>query len=1145
MRTTTHRTGKLWLLLIVCLSSQMAFGQSLASLHTVSPPLQEDGKKVSDKALKAVLTELETKHSVYFIYESEVINNKFVPSNQPSSQGLEESLKNLLKPLDLKFEKVKNNMYIIVATNNGKVQLNEITRNYASPLYADASGQRGMDVYEGIILKTSQDDFRNRNMAVTITGRVTAQEDKSGLPGVNVLLKGSTNGTTTDGNGNYTLSVPEATGTLVFSYIGYTTEEVPINGRTTIDIAMVADIKSLSEVVVVGYGTQKKSQLTGAISSVSSKEISELPIANAQQALQGRAPGIDVMAEGGRPGQGVSVRVRGRRSFSAGNEPLYVVDGIPLAGGINDINPNDIESMEILKDASATAIYGSRGANGVVIITTRRGTSGKATISYDGYFGLVNSIGKVDVFNAAEFAEYKRESRRARNAYTTDEALFDAVELKSIQEGRNTDYWDLIERQGTQQSHQIGVTGGSEKTQFAVTANHFYEKGITPGQDFTRNTIRINLDHSFSDRLKVGTSTLASLNIQNWGPNPWPGALQENPLGVPYDDNGRLLFRPTTDGARTNPLHEIIPGAVVDENRRVRVFSSIYGEYKILDGLSFRVNFGPDNQNRRNGIFNASLTNSRQGGSPTARQRYWNTFSYTLENILKYNKTFNAVHTIDATGLFSIQKQRDEFLDASVSGLPYEYQQYYNIGSAAVVEGVGSNLTEWGILSYMGRLNYSFKEKYNLTLTGRIDGSSRFAGEVGLFGDTKKYGFFPSAAVAWNIHQENFMQNLNFLSNLKLRASYGATGNTGINPYQTQGSLTRSVYAFGNTGAFGFRPGALVNPDLRWETTKTLNIGLDYGLFDYRISGSVEFYEQNTTDLLMQRQLPWSGGYGSVLANVGATRNKGIEFSLSTINLDLPNGFKWTTDLNVFANKEQIVELYGGKEDDPGNRWFIGKPLTVFWDLEKIGIWQQGEEDQAKIYSDEIGQIKVRDVNADGKINDQDRVILGSDVPKWSGGITNRVEFKGFDLSFFVFTRQKYMIRSAFHDNYNLLFGRYNNLDVDYWTPTNPTNAYPRPIFNQERPKYNTTMSYFDGSFVKVRNITLGYNFPSALAEKMKMQSLRIYASAQNPFIFSKFAKGIDPERVRTPENGVERTAEIGADTPSVRIVLLGLNVRF
>lgn len=1154
MRTTTHRTGKLWLLLIVCLSSQMAFGQSLASLHTVSPPLQEDGKKVSDKALKAVLTELETKHSVYFIYESEVINNKFVPSNQPSSQGLEESLKNLLKPLDLRFEKVKNNMYIIVATNNGKVQLNEITRNGANSLYADASGQRSLDVYEGIILKTSQDDFQNRTMAVTIKGRVTAQEDKSGLPGVNVLLKGSTNGTTTDGNGNYTLSVPEATGTLVFSYIGYTTEEVPINGRTTIDIAMVADIKSLSEVVVVGYGTQKKSDITGSIASVSAKEISELPITNAQQALQGRAPGVDVSATGARPGQGVSVRIRGRRSFAAGNDPLYVLDGIPLTGDLNDINPNDIESMEILKDASATAIYGSRGANGVVLVTTKRGTPGKATISYDGYFGFTNPIDKVDVMNGEEFAEYKRESRRAAGKYDesnptqADMDLFEAVEEESIAQGRYTDYQDLIIRQGTQQSHQIGVLGGNEKTRFAITGNHFYEKGITPGQDFSRNTLRINIEHQVNDRLRVGTATLAALSVQNWGPDPWGGALAENPLGVPYDANGNLLFRPTSDGLRTNPLAELVDGAIVDENRRVRIFSSIFGEYKILDGLTFRVNFGPDNQNRRNGIFQASRTAARSEGTALAQHRYWNTFSYTLENILNYSKTFNTVHSINATGLFSIQKQRDELVDARVTGLPYEYQEFYNIGSATTVEGVASGLQEWGIMSYMGRINYGFKNKYLLTLTGRIDGSSRFAGDVNLFGDTKKYGFFPSVALGWNISDENFMKGIGFLNNLKLRISYGKTGNTGIPPYLTQGSLTRSVYAFGSTPAYGFRPSELVKPNLSWETTASGNIGLDFGLFKNRISGSIDVYRQNTTDLLLNRQLPWTSGFGGVLENIGETQNSGVELALSTINLDMANGFRWTTDLNIYSNNEQIVSLYGGKTDDVGNRWFIGQPLTVFFDREKIGIWQANEADEAAKYKQKPGEIKVRDQNNDGIINDADRIILGSDIPDWSGGITNRFEFKGIDFSFFIFARQGQMIRSLLHDGNNTLAGRYNNLDVDYWTPTNPTNAFPRPNVNQERAIHNTSMTYFDGSFVKVRNITLGYNFPQALANKIKMQSLRIYASAQQPFIFSEYVtknKGIDPERVRNPNNGVEQTAEVGVSTPSVRTILFGINAKF
>jgi TonB-linked SusC/RagA family outer membrane protein len=503
-----------------------------------------------------------------------------------------------------------------------------------------------------------------------------------------------------------------------------------------------------------------------------------------------------------------------------------------------------------------------------------------------------------------------------------------------------------------------------------------------------------------------------------------------------------------------------------------------------------------------------------------------------------------------------VQKQRDEFYQIRVSGIPYEYQLFYKLSSASVIEGVDSNLNEQGLLSYMGRINYGFKDRYLLTLTTRIDGSSKFAGETSLFGDTKKYGFFPSAAIGWRISEENFMKSLPFVNNLKLRVSYGLTGNQGIGAYATQGSLSRTTYAWNNTGAFGYRPNALVNPTLRWETTATSNAGLDFGFLDSRISGSMEVYQQNTYDLLMPRNLPWTSGYGDVLQNVGKSRNTGIEFNVSTVNVDMGGtGFKWITDLNVYSNKEEIVEIYSGKVDDVGSRYFIGQPLTVYYDLEKIGIWQTEEADQAKLYTQKPGEIKVKDQNNDGKINDLDRIILGSDIPKWSGGITNRFSYKGIDLSVFVFTRQGSLIRSNIHDGFNLLFGRYNNLDVDYWTPANPnnprnpngnpTNAYPRPNFNQERPTYNTSMSYFDGSFVKVRNITLGYNIPAAVSDKIKMSSLRVYASAQNPFLFSNFGNGLDPEQARGRSNNREQTNEVNAGTPSIRTLLFGINAKF
>ena len=970
-----------------------------------------------------------------------------------------------------------------------------------------------------------------------ISGKIT---DPEGLPvnGATINLKGTKSFTATDVQGMFSITIPANTSNvLVLSYVGYENKEIDIKNGTVFNIQLKEVEVVLKDVVVVGYGTQRKSQLTGAISSISAKEISELPISSTQEALQGRVAGIDVINSSNKPGSEPSVTIRGRRSFNAGNDPLYVVDGIPLGGGIGDINPQDIQSIEVLKDASATAIYGSRGANGVIIVTTKRGKNGKTLISYDAYVGVSRSLGRIDVMNGSQFAEFKRESRRTTGNYPdiatedADKKLFEAVELESIKLGRTTDYQALLLRNSIQQSHQIGILGGTEKTQFAISANVFNEKGIVYNQGFTRYTLRLNLDHHINEFIKMGSSILIANSIrkgQNF--NPISGALQENPLGIPYNNNGSLIFLPTSDGLRTNPLAEIVPGANVDEARRIRVFTSLYTEVKIAKGLTYRLNFGPDFTNERYGQFTGSQTNARRGGNPTARTQNFSNFNYTWENILNYKNVFRQIHSFDITALHSIQSNRDEYFDARANSVPAEPQSFYNIGAATIVDGVGSNLTEWGLQSFMGRINYGLKEKYLLTLTGRLDGSSRLA--VG-----NKYSFFPSIALGWNISSENFMSSVAFVDKLKLRVSYGNTGNQAIRPYQTLGSLSRTTYAFGTSGAFGYRPNEIPNPNLKWEKSGTANIGLDFTLFSNRIYGSFELYRTNTKDLLLSRQLPITGGFASITENIGATRNRGLELNVSTVNIRNKD-FKWTTDFNVFANKEEIVELYNGKSDDVGNAWFIGKPLTVYYDYEKIGIWQTSDKDLAATFFQKPGEIRVKDQNGDGKITSTDRIILGSDVPDWSGGITNRFEYKGFDLNVFIYARIGAMIRSRFHDNNNLLFGRYNNLNINYWTPNNPTNDFPRPNQNQEFPIYGSTLSYFDGSFVKVRNISLGYNFTTAIAEKMKMKSLRVYMNVQQPFIFATYRskyKGIDPEGNR----------ELNGDTPATSLFTFGVNAKF
>lgn len=1015
----------------------------------------------------------------------------------------------------------------------------------------------------------SRSSVENPAQERVITGKVLSADDNTGLPGVNVAVKGTTRGTTTDASGNYKISIPNDNAILVFSSVGFISQELSVGNRSSINIKIETDSRALNEVVVVGYGTQKKSQTTGAISSVSSKQITEMPITNIGQALQGRVAGVDVAQSGSKPGSVPTIRVRGRRSFNAGNNPLYVVDGIPLtgdrnellstrptdfvSGGYEDFNPNDVASMEILKDATATAIYGARGANGVVLITTKRGNvNGRTTISYDGYGGVSNTLDKVKLFNGTEFAEYVREAYRATGGYkdangnAVPTGVIDSYAdskvavlggdpnvAAGIAAGRSTDWQSMFLRQGVQQNHSIGIQGGSDKTQFYISAGYFQDKGIIPGLDFTRYSVRANVDHQINKALRVGISSYMMYSLRN-GANrsPYGATLNANPLGRPYDDSGNLIFSPTNDALLTNPLAELVPGAQVDETKKYRIFNSIYAEVNILDGLKYRVNFGPDFSMQRAGRFIGSATNDRKLGDPVASSNSQFGFNYTLENIVTYNKTFGN-HNLGLTALHSIQRDNFEYNLISVQGIPAESQQFYNEGNASLVLGVGSNLIQWTINSFMGRVNYDYKDKYLVTATLRRDGSTRF-------GPNTKYGNFPGIALAWNIANEDFMKGISWIDQLKLRAGRGSVGNQGVSPYQTQGLLGRTVYAWGNNPAYGYRPNTIGNPDLRWETSTTTNIGLDFSFWRGRLSGSLELYQTNTTDLLLSDQLPTSIGFNAVTKNIGETRNRGLELSVSTVNVNTKGGFKWTTDFQFTKNAEAIVSLYNGAVDDIGNKWFIGKPLTAYYDYRKAGIWQTNEADLAKSYQSSVGQIKVQDTNNDGKITADDRTFIGSDIPTWSGGITNRFNYRGFDLSFFIYARIGQTILSGFHRDNNALAGRYEQIKVDYWTPNNPTNEFPQPKSTQESPVYGSALYYFDGSFVKVRNINFGYTFPVKITSKLRMQSLRVFTSIQQPFIFSSYRSkynGIDPESADgTISNAV---------TPATSITTFGLNVKF
>lgn len=986
----------------------------------------------------------------------------------------------------------------------------------------------------------------------TITG-VVNDENGSPLPGASVVVKGTSDGAVTDFDGNYSISA-DANATLIFSYVGYSTQEISVDGRSTVNIGLEVDASQLDEVVVVGYGTQKKGEVTGSISTIGADAIEKIATSSSIDAIKGQVAGVDIQANGGRPGENSTVRIRGRRSITASNDPLYVIDGIPQISGtasVADINPQDIESMNVLKDAAATAIYGSRGSNGVILITTKRGRVGDTKVTYSTHYGVTSATRLVDMMNGEEFAGLKRESRRRgandgdpnwNGTIPADDVVFDdPLELESLALGRSTDYLDLVLNNGWQTNHQVSVSGGSEKTNFNTSVGYFNEQGIISNMDFERFTGRVNLDHKISDVFKVGISFTISHSIQNFGSNAVMGeSLSNNPLGTPYDDEGNLKLLPTNDGIRTNPLSELVDGAFADERKVTRVFAPVYLDINIAKGLKWTTNFGPDIRYFRRGEFRGSLTNDNRGGPGDAEIENVQNFGYTLENILNYNTTINDKHSLGVTLLQSIQSSREERSKSEVSNLPYEEQQFYNLGTASVKGPITSRLEESTLASFMGRVNYAFDGKYLFQASLRADGSSRLA-------PGSQWDYFPGISAGWRVSEEAFMENSNFLSDLKLRLSYGEVGNQAIDPYKTQGALGSSDYAFGESTALGFFLRDIPNDALKWEVSKTIDFGFDYGLLNNRVTGTFDYFSTQTSDLLLNAGIPSSSGYQSALLNVGDTATKGIEFS---INGDIvrTDAFNWNVGFNIASYQEEIVEINtidenGNPADDIGNRWFIGEPLNVFYDYEKIGIYQTSEEALAASAEDKVpGEIKLRDQNGDGVITDDDRIILGTDTPDFYGGITNNFEYKGWDLSFFFYFRQGQMIRSRFHDSNNALFGRYNNLDVDFWTPNNPTNANPRPNENQERPRNGSTLSYFDGSYVKLRNLQLGYNFPSSLTDKLNISNLRLYVAGQNLWFLSDY-ETFDPEVSEDDDDGGNGVSS--STVPSNKMFSVGLNVTF
>ena len=792
-----------------------------------------------------------------------------------------------------------------------------------------------------------------------ITGCVTDADTEEALIGVTVKVQGTTQGTITDVSGNYSIKVSDGA-KLEFSFVGYKTVIHPVGSQKQINVALKSQSYEIDDVVVIGYGTVKKSDLTGAVGSVSAKQLKDVTVTNPQLALQGRVPGVQVTQTDFSPSGGLEIRIRGTRSFQATNDPLYVVDGMMLSTGLSFLDPGDIESIDVLKDASATAIYGSRGANGVVIVTTKRGKEGKPQVEYNSYVGFQTIGRKLDMMNAAEWIEYMREShRQAKGNLKYDSPVADREQdmnmdrfnqdpyvLRTVMMGWNADgtYWDpnkvrgfdwidAVTQNGFTHNHNINVRGGSAKTQYSFGATYTNTDGVVKNRGFERITARSAIDTQISSRFKTGLTFSYSHSLEDMDTGLYSNASKMWPASFPLDEDGNYIDLPGNDNTNYNILYDLIDGAVVRQRKRDRVLANVYLEAKIIDGLSFRSSFSYDYDMYVDGDFRASKTRANTGGDNTASVSNRRAYAYTLDNMLTYTKTFANIHNLTATVVQSIEGSTSETSSVNAKGIPIDTQKWYNLASASEVTSVGSDLTERRLASFLGRVQYSLKDRYLLTASLRYDGASVLA-------DGHKWAAFPSAAIAWRIMEEPFMKNTSdWLSNLKIRAGWGRTGNSAVSPYKTQGLLANTKYIFGDeTPAVGFRPSELANKQLGWEYTNQTNVGIDFGFLKGRISGSMDFYVQKTNSLLMNRQLPVALGYNSILFNVGKTENKGFELALNTVNIDSKNGFRWTTDWVFSMNREKIVELYNGKNDDIGNSWFIGEPINIGMDINLTGF---------------------------------------------------------------------------------------------------------------------------------------------------------------------------------------------------------------
>lgn len=970
---------------------------------------------------------------------------------------------------------------------------------------------------------------------IKISGTVISGSDNYPIIGANILVKGTTIGTITDVDGNFSFEAPKGS-TLIVSYIGYQSQEMQVSGNAPLKIILSEDTEKLDEVVVIGYGSQKKSDMTGGIVAVGNEKLQMVSTNNLMDKLAGQVPGLNITMEKASPSEDQVLRVRGENSLTADNSPLIVLDGIPYSGSLGDIDPDNIENLSVLKDASSAAIYGSRGANGVILIQTKKGKKGTATVSYKGQIGLSQPERRVDVMKGPEYVKFLQDQWAYMNyngVIKNPEDILNVSEIENWKNGIETDWQDQIFRTALTNSHQISVSGGTEKTTYMASISRLNQEGVVKDTGMKRTNIALNITQQLGNWLTIGMATQAVQKEYGGIQAGISDALCQSPYGQPYNSDGSLNFYPMDQTLHPNPLADL--EATSDKTAR-NIFVSTYAEAKLpIKGLSFRTNFGYNYRNKFEASYygrNTVTGKAKNGSAAIKNQHDWD---YTWENVLKYELQLDK-HKFDATGLFSMQQTSQEISEQKGTSFVNDDSEYHNMAGAEENKTVTSELTETAMLSYMLRLNYNYANRYLFTATGRSDGYSAF-------GTNNKYAFFPSLAAAWNISSEEFMESTNsWMDMLKIRLSWGSNGNQAIKAYQTLDRLKLTNYIWGDKGTTVngviLSYNSIGNPNLKWETTRTVNAGVDFSFFNSRLSGSIDFYVSNTSDLLMSRTVPIMNGYNSIMDNVGETRNTGIELALNSVNMENKD-FRWSTSYNFSLNRDKIIELRGDGKDDITNKWFIGEPVKVYYDYNVIGTWQEDDNflnaDGKEIQKGaKPGHAKLEDVDGDGTITAKDKKIIGSKLPSFTMSLGNTFTYKDFTFSFLlngVFGAWKEMIDY----NFDRWSSKYNYISgMDYWTPENPTNAMTSPGYVP----YDKHSFYKKMNYVRIKNITLGYNIPKTILNLVGISALNVNLSVNNLYTFSNVKNALNFD-------GTDYNANIITCYPTARSFMLGLNLIF